>query len=383
MNPTLPAPGRGARAGRGDRVRRGAGVPGPGLARAGGGHGQRWHDDAVHVDAGVSRARDPRRQLARPAATGARPRDGLDAVDNTVTNAMNYPAEVMEQEHPCWSSATSCGAARAARALPRRHRPAAGGAAAGGRGPLGAGHRHRYGPAGVFGGGRARSRLLLERDGMRLPLPTAGVRIPTKRRRRLHRRDAGRRRAGRSAERAGGDPGRVDAAGPRRAARAAPGRRISPLGDAASLFVPASTSTAWEGARDGGRRRRVRPRGRRRGVGEARRARGGPPLAARARGTGDCSCASTLCGRRSRSTTSGGGRRRPRRRRPADGRAGRRCPHGRLGAAAREPVPARSRSSRSSRPRAGWKAAREVLTALSRACARARSAPATGARTPG
>jgi N-methylhydantoinase B len=80
--------------------------------------------------------------------------DGLDAVDNSVTNGMNYPAEVLEQEHPV---------------LVRRHELREGSAGAGkfrgGRGLRRVvelledgvlsvrGHRHLRGPAGLFGGG--------------------------------------------------------------------------------------------------------------------------------------------------------------------------------------------------------------------------------------
>jgi N-methylhydantoinase B len=114
---------------------------------------------------------------------GARARaDGLDAVDNTVTNAMNYPAEVMEQEHPV---------------LVERHELRAGSGGAGrfrgGHGLRRAvrlledgilsvrGHRHRYGPAGLFGGEPGHvTAFWLERDGVRLPLPPQASGIPTK-----------------------------------------------------------------------------------------------------------------------------------------------------------------------------------------------------------
>jgi N-methylhydantoinase B len=108
--------------------------------------------------------------------------DGLSAVDNTVTNAMNYPAEVMEQEHPV---------------LVERHelRAGSGGAGrySGGVGLRRAvrlledgilsvrGFRHRIGPPGVFGGGSgAVTSFALRRDGIELPLPTQASGIPTR-----------------------------------------------------------------------------------------------------------------------------------------------------------------------------------------------------------
>lgn len=108
--------------------------------------------------------------------------DGLSAVDNTVTNAMNYPAEVMEQEHPV---------------LVERHELRSGSAGAGRfRGGVGLrravqlledgvisvrGFRHRIGPAGLFGGeSGATTAFWLERDGIRLPLPTQASGIPTR-----------------------------------------------------------------------------------------------------------------------------------------------------------------------------------------------------------
>jgi N-methylhydantoinase B len=108
--------------------------------------------------------------------------DGLSAVDNTVTNAMNYPAEVMEQEHPV---------------LVERHELRSGSAGAGRfRGGVGLrravqlledgvisvrGFRHRIGPAGLFGGeSGATTAFWIERDGIRLPLPTQASGIPTR-----------------------------------------------------------------------------------------------------------------------------------------------------------------------------------------------------------
>jgi N-methylhydantoinase B len=108
--------------------------------------------------------------------------DGLSAVDNTVTNGMNFPAEIMEQEHPV---------------IVERHELRAGSAGAGQfRGGLGLrravrlledgilslrGHRHRVGPQGLFGGARgATARFWLERDGERIPLPPQSSGIPTR-----------------------------------------------------------------------------------------------------------------------------------------------------------------------------------------------------------
>lgn len=92
--------------------------------------------------------------------------DGLSAVDNSVTNAMNYPAEVMEQEHPV---------------IVQRHELRAGSGGAGRfRGGLGLrrevrlleagvlsvrGYRHRVGPPGLLGGQPgAPTRFWLHRD---------------------------------------------------------------------------------------------------------------------------------------------------------------------------------------------------------------------------
>jgi len=100
--------------------------------------------------------------------TGARAgADGMDAVDNTVTNAMNYPAEMLEQEYP---------------ALVERHELRDGSGGAGRhRGGLGLrrvlrflapgslalrGHRHQYPPPGLAGGEPgAPSRFRIESNG--------------------------------------------------------------------------------------------------------------------------------------------------------------------------------------------------------------------------
>ena len=99
--------------------------------------------------------------------TGARSgADGMDAVDNTVTNAMNYPVEMLEQEYP---------------AIVERHelRDGSGGPGkfCGGQGLRRVlrflapgnlalrGHRHQYPPPGFAGGEPgAPSRFSLERD---------------------------------------------------------------------------------------------------------------------------------------------------------------------------------------------------------------------------
>lgn len=101
--------------------------------------------------------------------TGARSgADGMDAVDNTITNAMNYPAEMLEQEYP---------------AIVERHelRIGSGGPGQfhGGQGMRRVlrflapgslalrGHRHQYPPPGLAGGEPgAPSRFSLERNGI-------------------------------------------------------------------------------------------------------------------------------------------------------------------------------------------------------------------------
>jgi N-methylhydantoinase B len=105
--------------------------------------------------------------------TGARvDGDGFDAVDNTVTNAMNYPAEMLEQEYP---------------AIVERHELRAGSGGAGRfRGGLGLrrvvrflapgrlalrGHRHRYPPPGLAGGrAGATATFALDHGGRRTPI---------------------------------------------------------------------------------------------------------------------------------------------------------------------------------------------------------------------
>jgi N-methylhydantoinase B len=107
--------------------------------------------------------------------------DGLDAVDNSVTNGMNYPAEVLEQEHPV---------------LVRRHELREGSAGAGryrgGRGLRRVvelledgvlsvrGHRHLWGPAGIFGGAPgAPTEFWLRRGDEIFPVPMQASGMPT------------------------------------------------------------------------------------------------------------------------------------------------------------------------------------------------------------
>jgi N-methylhydantoinase B len=107
--------------------------------------------------------------------------DGLDAVDNSVTNGMNYPAEVLEQEHPV---------------LVRRHELREGSAGEGrfrgGRGLRRVvelledgvlsvrGHRHLHGPAGLFGGGPGSpTEFWLERGGETVAVPMQASGMPT------------------------------------------------------------------------------------------------------------------------------------------------------------------------------------------------------------
>lgn len=97
--------------------------------------------------------------------------DGMNAVDNTVTNAMNYPAEMIEQEYPMM--------------IERHELRIDSGGPGQYRGGLGLrrvirflrdgklalrGHRHQYPPAGMSGGGDgAASRFTLLRDGIPIP----------------------------------------------------------------------------------------------------------------------------------------------------------------------------------------------------------------------
>jgi N-methylhydantoinase B/oxoprolinase/acetone carboxylase alpha subunit len=115
--------------------------------------------------------------------TGARfGADGMDAVDNTVTNAMNYPVEMLEQEYP---------------AIVERHelRVGSGGPGEyyGGQGLRRVlrflapgslslrGHRHQYPPPGFAGGGPgAPSRFSLERDSIVRPISPQSSAIATK-----------------------------------------------------------------------------------------------------------------------------------------------------------------------------------------------------------
>ena len=114
--------------------------------------------------------------------TGARSdTDGMDAVDNTVTNAMNYPAEMLEQEYP---------------AIVERHELRDGSGGVGQfHGGLGLrrvlrflapgslalrGHRHQFPPPGFAGGeAGAPSRFSLERDGVRKPVSPQSSAIAT------------------------------------------------------------------------------------------------------------------------------------------------------------------------------------------------------------
>jgi N-methylhydantoinase B len=116
--------------------------------------------------------------------TGARAgADGMDAVDNTVTNAMNYPAEMLEQEYP---------------ALVERHelRTDSGGQGQfrGGQGLRRVlrflepgrlalrGHRHQYPPPGLAGGQPgAASRFAIERAGTRIAVSPQSSAIATER----------------------------------------------------------------------------------------------------------------------------------------------------------------------------------------------------------
>ncbi len=114
--------------------------------------------------------------------TGARSgADGMDAVDNTVTNAMNYPAEMLEQEYP---------------AIVERHELRLGsggpGEYCGGQGMRRVlrflapgslalrGHRHQYPPPGFAGGEPgAPSRFSLERDSVVMPVSPQSSAIAT------------------------------------------------------------------------------------------------------------------------------------------------------------------------------------------------------------
>ena len=108
--------------------------------------------------------------------------DGLSAVDNAVTNAMNYPAEVMEQEHPV--------------VVQRHEQRRASGGPGRYRGGLGLrrevrllesgvlsvrGYRHRAGPPGLLGGLPGEpTRFWLERDGQEVPVAPQASGIPTR-----------------------------------------------------------------------------------------------------------------------------------------------------------------------------------------------------------
>jgi N-methylhydantoinase B len=108
--------------------------------------------------------------------------DGLDAVDNSVTNAMNYPVEIMEQEFPVLVESHGI---RAGSGGPGRW-----------RGGLGLrrvvrfltdgslalrGHHYQYPPSGLFGGGPgAATAFWLRRGRQLLPLPPQASGIPTR-----------------------------------------------------------------------------------------------------------------------------------------------------------------------------------------------------------
>ena len=107
--------------------------------------------------------------------------DGLSAVDNTVTNAMNYPAEIMEQEHPVVVERHEL-----------RHGSGGAGSYQGGSGLRRVvrfledgmlsvrGYRHRLGPAGLFGGEPGQvTAFSLEHAGQRHPIPPQASRMPT------------------------------------------------------------------------------------------------------------------------------------------------------------------------------------------------------------
>jgi N-methylhydantoinase B len=107
--------------------------------------------------------------------------DGLDGVDNTVTNAMNSPAEMLEQEFPI---------------VVERHelRPDSGGSGKQ-RGGLGIrrvvrfladgrlalrGHRHQFPPSGLAGGEPgAKARFSIVRNGTMIPLAPQASAIAT------------------------------------------------------------------------------------------------------------------------------------------------------------------------------------------------------------
>jgi N-methylhydantoinase B len=107
--------------------------------------------------------------------------DGLNSVDNSVTNAMNYPVEVMEQEHPV--------------VVQRHEQRRASGGAGKFRGGLGLrrevrllkpgilsvrGYRHRTGPPGLLGGQPGQpTRFWIERDGQEIPIAPQASGIPT------------------------------------------------------------------------------------------------------------------------------------------------------------------------------------------------------------
>ena len=105
----------------------------------------------------------------------------MDAVDNTVTNAMNYPAEMLEQEYPAIverhelrDGSGGAGEYRGGDGLRRVLRFLAPGSLA-----L-RGHRHQYPPPGFAGGEPgAPSRFSLERGGVTQPVSPQSSAIAT------------------------------------------------------------------------------------------------------------------------------------------------------------------------------------------------------------
>lgn len=107
--------------------------------------------------------------------------DGMDAVDNSVTNAMNYPAEMLEQEyaviverHELRVDSGGPGRFRGGQGLRRIVRFLVPGSLA-----L-RGHRHQYPPPGLAGGKPgAPSRFSLERGGTLIPIAPQASSIVT------------------------------------------------------------------------------------------------------------------------------------------------------------------------------------------------------------
>jgi N-methylhydantoinase B len=107
--------------------------------------------------------------------------DGMDAVDNSVTNAMNYPAEMLEQEysvlverHELRADSGGAGQFRGGQGLRRTLRFLVAGNLA-----L-RGHRHQYPPPGLDGGEPgAPTRFTLERGGKSIALAPQASSIAT------------------------------------------------------------------------------------------------------------------------------------------------------------------------------------------------------------